>query len=82
MSILDALKALCKKVTTKDSSCGDISGVLHDIAEKWPSQADTITPGFVKQGIAVQNAVGEAPTAEEFNALLTSLRAAGIIANS
>lgn len=116
MLILDALKALCKKATTKDSSSGDISGVLHDMAENWPSGGSSVAidstltksgqaadakavgdalagkvgtgdaatsakPGLVKQGAAVANAAA-APTQEEFNALLASLRAAGIIANS
>lgn len=38
--------------------------------------------GAVKQGVAVANAAGSAPTAAEFKALLDSLRTAGIIATS
>lgn len=38
--------------------------------------------GLVKQAAAVSDATGEQPTKEEFNALLASLRAAGIVANS
>lgn len=38
--------------------------------------------GVVKQGAAVADAAGSAPTAAEFKALLDSLRAAGIIAES
>ena len=38
--------------------------------------------GVVKQGTAVANAAGSAPTAAEFKALLDSLRDAGIIAAS
>ncbi|WP_312448455.1 hypothetical protein [Lacrimispora sp.] len=34
----------------------------------------------IKQGAAVANAAGAAPTAAEYNALLGSLRTAGIIA--
>jgi len=41
--------------------------------------ADPETKGLVKQGEAVSDAAGDAPTSEEFNALLASLRAAGII---
>ena len=40
------------------------------------------TKGLVKQGVAVADAAGEAPTAAEFKALLDSLRAAGIIATA
>lgn len=36
--------------------------------------------GLVKQAEAVADAAGDAPTAEEYNALLAALRAAGIIA--
>ena len=98
MLVLDALKALCKKATAKDSPSGDISGVLHDMAENWASGGstaaidNTLTKsgqeaatsaklGLVKQAAAVLDAVA-APTQEEFNALLASLRAAGIIANT
>ena len=43
--------------------------------------AGASTKGLVKQGVAVADAVGETPTATEFNALLASLRTAGIIAS-
>ena len=42
--------------------------------------AGASTKGLVKQGAAVADAAGETPTASEYNALLASLRAAGIIA--
>ena len=42
--------------------------------------ADPETKGLVKQGEAVADCSGDAPTAEEYNALLASLRTAGIIA--
>ena len=42
--------------------------------------ASTDTKGVVNQAAAVADAVGEAPTAAEFNALLSALRAAGILA--
>ena len=38
--------------------------------------------GGVKQGAAVADAAGGAPTAAEFKALLDSLRAAGVIATA
>lgn len=37
--------------------------------------------GSVLQGVAVANAAGANPTQAEFNALLTSLRNAGVIAS-
>lgn len=42
--------------------------------------ASTTTKGLVKQGAAVSDAAGEAPTSAEFNALLASLRTAGVLA--
>lgn len=38
------------------------------------------TAGVVKQGVAVANAAGANPTKAEFDALLASLRTAGVIA--
>ncbi len=46
------------------------------------SKATKTAYGVVKQGAAVSDAAGSAPTAAEFKALLDSLRAAGIIASS
>jgi len=40
------------------------------------------TPGVMKQGVAVANAAGANTTGAEFNALLVSLRNAGLIASS
>ena len=36
--------------------------------------------GLPKQAVAVADAAGETPTAAEFNALLSALRASGVIA--
>lgn len=46
------------------------------------ADAGASTKGVVKQGVAVADAAGEAPTAAEFKALLDSLRAAGVIATA
>lgn len=46
------------------------------------SDAGASVKGVVKQGVAVADAVGEAPTKAEFDALLTSLRNAGVIASA
>ena len=48
---------------------------VQDIPDAGPE-----TKGLVKQGVAVANCTGSAPTAQDFNSLLISLRAAGIIA--
>lgn len=44
--------------------------------------ASTSNKGVVKQGVAVADAEGDAPTAAEFKALLDSLRGAGVIATA
>lgn len=44
--------------------------------------ASSSKAGLVKQGAAVADAAGAAPTAAEFKALLDSLRTAGVIASS
>jgi len=46
------------------------------------SAATSETAGLVYQGIAVDDAAGDAPTAAEFKALLDSLRDAGVIATA
>lgn len=43
--------------------------------------ATVTVAGIVKRGTSVANAVGAAPTKAEFNALLASLRTAGILAS-
>jgi len=50
-----------------------IREVLEDLDSRVPDEGIT-------QGVAVANAAGSAPTAAEYNALLASLRNAGIIA--
>ncbi len=57
---------------------GDITGKPNTFT---PPPATTSVVGGVKQGAAVANAAA-APTQAEYNALLASLRAAGIIATS
>ncbi|MBR5948251.1 MAG: hypothetical protein IKZ82_06330 [Clostridia bacterium] len=45
-----------------------------------PTAATTEAAGIVKMAANVADAAGEAPTAEEFKALLDALKAAGIVA--
>lgn len=47
--------------------------VLEDLDSRTPEEGIT-------QGAAVANAAGASPTAAEYNALLDSLRASGVIA--
>lgn len=54
---------------------------IHPIASEFLPLATPTTAGTVKQAAAIAN-VTAAPTAEEFNALLKSLRDAGILATS
>ena len=83
MSILNALKALYKKATGKQAAGGSIAAVVQDLADNWPAApgaATRSTPGLVKQAAPVAGAAGDTPTKAEFNALLTALQAAGILA--
>lgn len=60
----------------------EITGDLKMSGTAAMPAATTTKAGAVKQGAAVADAAGSAPTAAEFKALLDSLRAAGIIATS
>lgn len=60
----------------------DMSGIPPKLREILENLDGRIPEEGIKQGAAVANAAGSAPTAEEYNALLESLRAAGVIAQS
>ena len=47
MTIVDALKALCKKMTDVDSASDSIAGVIEDIAENYtpPSPSEDSEEG-------------------------------------
>ncbi len=60
----------------------DMSGIPPKMREILEDLDERIPEGGIKQGAAVTDAAGSAPTADEFNALLVSLRAAGVIAQS
>jgi hypothetical protein len=60
----------------------DMSGIPPKVREILEDLDGRIPAEGMHQGAAVADAAGEAPTAEEYNALLASLRAAGIIAPS
>lgn len=77
-----ALKALCYKVTGTEATTNTTVKVIDEITANYTATATTTKKGPMKQGAAVANAAGSAPTAAEFKALLDSLRNAGIIASS
>ena len=60
----------------------DMSGIPPKLREILEDLDGRISAEGIKQGTAVADAAGAAPTAEEYNALLASLRAAGVIAQS
>ena len=60
----------------------DMSGIPPKLREILEDLDGRIPEEGIKQGAAVADAAGAAPTAEEYNALLASLRTAGIIAQS
>lgn len=87
MQIIDALKALHQKVTSKAANSGSIAGVVEELAQNWPAApgtpgaATTEQAGLVKQAASVAAATGEAPTKAEFDGLITALKNAGIMAD-
>ena len=72
-----------KFIFTKDTAATHTitvrEGIIHPISSDFLPPATKTSAGTVKQAAAVAN-VTAAPTAEEFNALLKSLRDAGILA--
>ena len=68
-------------VITKDKMNNLESGV-ETANNGIPAAATTEKAGLVKQAANVEAATGETVTKEEFNALLTSLQTAGIVASS
>lgn len=58
----------------------DWAGIPPKVREVLEELDGRILEEGIKQAAAVADAAGEAPTKEEFNALLASLRAAGIVA--
>lgn len=71
MALTDSVKKLINNMNpaARKAKLGDIVDELHN-------------RNATAKGVAVADAEGAAPTAEEFNALLTSLRDAGVIAAS
>ena len=59
----------------------DMSGIPPKVREILEDLDGRIPEGGIRQGEAVSDAASTAPTAEEYNALLASLRAAGVIAS-
>lgn len=55
-------------------------GTVLGAAQAATQPASATVAGVVKQGVSVANAAGANPTQAEYDALLTSLRNAGIIA--
>ena len=74
-----------KSIMTNDTAATHTitvrEGIIHSISSDFLPLATPTSAGTVKQAAAVAN-VTAAPTAEEFNALLKSLRDAGILAKS
>lgn len=72
------------KTLTQDGQAADAKTVGEKLGEKIDktTAATKSALGLVKQAAAVADAAGEQPTKAEYNALLASLRAAGILAGS
>lgn len=82
MLIIESLKALSEKVTGSRSNADSIAAIINDMALGFTVPAASKgTTGGVKQAALVNDAAGDNPTKEEYNALLTALKAAGIMAS-
>ena len=73
MTTTKALAKLYEAITGSEGR-NSAAKILSDLADKWDSSVP-------KQGVAVADAASS-PTKAEFNALLDSLRDAGVIATS
>lgn len=73
MTTTKALAKLYKAITGSEGR-NSAAKILSDLADNWASSVP-------QQGVAVADAAST-PTKAEFNALLASLRAAGVIATS
>lgn len=83
MSIKQELIALAEQISGESNlSAADIASAIRLVAGKMPEEASATKAGLVKQGVAVADAAGSAPTAAEFKALLDSLRDSGAIATA
>lgn len=75
--LADAAKQAMSGITFYGSDLTPTPDPVYTIPD-----ASASAKGVVKQGAAVADAAGDAPTAAEFKALLDSLRTAGIIATA
>lgn len=80
MAITAEQKKLLNNATPglKKAGLGDIIEALQGAT----GEATADAAGIVKQGVAVDDAAGSTPTKAEFDALLDSLRTAGVIASA
>lgn len=69
------------EVITKEA-LNNIENGIANVEKAIPSNASTSKAGIVKQASKVAEAVGEAPTKAEFDALISSLVTAGIMKSS
>lgn len=78
MPISAANKRLINNISpgAAKAKLGDLVAAHEDATQA----ATASVAGVVKQGVAVAAAAGAAPTKAEFDALLASLRTAGVIA--
>lgn len=68
-ALINDIRALDPREAPEDGTAGQI----------WTKQATGARWADLPKGVSVADAAGSAPTAEEFNALLASLRNAGFI---
>ena len=80
MAITAAIKKLLNNISPGSKKAG-LGDLIADLQGK-TGTATTAKAGIVKQGVTVAAAAGFTPTKAEFDALVTSLKDAGVIASS
>lgn len=68
MGILEALKALYKKITTADAAADTIFDVIKDLAENWPESPEG-SPG--PQGVGIKTITGSIDSSNKLTLQIT-----------
>ncbi|HIR53329.1 MAG TPA: hypothetical protein IAB39_08030 [Candidatus Onthovicinus excrementipullorum] len=58
MGIVDALKALCKKITTVDSTAGTVAEAINDLDKNWPESAQGPAGPQGAPGVGIKTITG------------------------
>lgn len=71
MGILEALKALYKKITTADAAADTISDVIKDLAENWPESPEGSPGSPGPQGVGIKTITGSIDSSNKLTLQIT-----------